>query len=360
MNHGSTIFFQARKSSSRFAPAPADRKSSRPVAKDGPRLLACIDDYGGISSLGPHALAVACSLGLKVTFARVIEMRQHFSSPADPIAWHVRHANERETLQRLVSGQDIVVTGRELLAGDAAEDGGDPVDTVLLAGDPGEELSDWARDHDTTVVAVHRRDSGTGPGLGSTVQALMEDSFSSLLLVPPKSLGDASYRRVLVPIDGSARAESVMPLARRIARTHGATLILAHILPQADPALEGRHERARRLRSDVGASDEESARANLETLRRRSVEDGVPVSTMILGPADPKSELCRLLRDQRIDLVVMSSHGCTGLDDVPCGSVTNHVATHSDVPVLVVRPNIECRFGPEPKSCIVPSAFRFG
>lgn len=359
MNNGSTIFFQARNSTSRFAPDPSVRRSSRTLSKDGPRLLACIDDFGGINSLGPHALAVACSLGLNVTFARVIEMRQHFASPADPIAWHARHASERETLRRLVSGQKSVASDEETLADQAAQGEREPIDSVLLAGDPGEELVDWARAHDTSVIALHRRDSGTGPGLGSTAQALMEDGFSSLLLVPPKSLGDATYRRVLVPIDGSARAESVMPLARRIARTHGATLILAHVVPQADLALEANRSATRHLRSELDTCSEQNARANLETLRRRSVEDDVPVQVMTLGPADPRTELCGLLREQRIDLVVMSSHGCTGMDDVPCGSVTQYLAGHSDVPVLVVRPNIECRFGPEPESCRAQSAFRF-
>lgn len=359
-NAADSLFFQPRNSENHFASAPAIRRRARRVSKSVPGLLACIDDTAGIRSLGPHALAVACSLGLKVTFAKVIEMRRHFSTPTDPIAWHVRQARERENLRRLVSGEKPAgEADRSPFATSGLEER-DQIDSVLLAGDPGEELADWAQVHDTTVIALHRRDSGTSPGLGSTAQQLMDEGLNSLLLVPADSSGDATYRRVLVPIDGSARAESVMPLARRIARTHGAKLILAHVVPQVGLGQEDDSSSVRQLRSKLEACDEDSARANLETLRRRSVEDGVPVQVVILGSGDAKTELCRLLRDQMIDLVVMSSHGCTGLEDVPCGSVTGYVAGHSDVPVLVVRPNIECRFGPEPTSCAAPSAFRFG
>lgn len=332
-------------------------------------MLVCIDDSETIRSLGPHALAVACSLGLDVTFARVIEMRRHLASPTDPIAWHVQQADEREKLRRLVAGQQAPDPGAPRLFEGIGARERDSIDSVLLAGDPGEELTDWAQANDTTVIALHRRDNGTDPGLGCTAQALMEDSAKSLLLVPPGSRGDAIYRRVLVPIDGSARAESVMPLARRIARTHGATLVLAHVVPPREERLENDlspiwrpHPQTPQTSQtpQTEACAEEAARANLEALRRRSVEDGVPVQVMTLGPADARTELCRVLRDEDIDLVVMSSHGCTGLEAVPCGSVTGYVAGHGEVPVLVVRPDIECRFGPEPESCAAPSALRFG
>ncbi|KLI62916.1 universal stress protein [Aurantiacibacter marinus] len=352
------VFSEAKSEQSRFTLSASDENYRRGQSTNEPRLLACIDDLDGVHSLAPHALAVACSLGLKVTFARVIELRRHFSSPADPITWHSRQCAERENLRKLVSGQSREpAEGGALPAPRSGTD--QAIDSVLLAGNPGEELADWAKAHDTSVIAMHRRDSHNGPGLGATAQALMNDGNSSLLLVPPKSLGDARYRRILVPIDGSARAESIMPLARRIARTHRATLILVHVVPKVQEILQPRRSSHPGLVAEFEASCEEGARAKMETLRRRSVEDGVPVRVMTVGPADARTELCRIIRDQRADMVVMSSHGCTGLEDIPCGSVTDYVAGHSDIPVLIVRPNIECRFGPEPVSCVAPSAFRF-
>ncbi len=359
MPYGNTnLLFQTKSRVNRFAPTPSSKPAPQRASKDEPRLLACIDDFDGVHSLAPHALAVACSLGLKVTFARVIELRHHFSSPADPITWHARQCAERENLRQLVSGQTQEPEEGGALAA-SQPDTGQTIDSVLLAGNAGEELADWSKTHETSVIAMHRRDSHSGPGLGATAQALMNDGMTSLLLMPPKSLGDATYRRILVPIDGSARAESVMPLARRIARTHHATLILVHVVSEAEDGLQTDEPMLPCLGSELEASCEPGARANLETLRCRSVEDGVPVSIMTVGPADARTELCRIIREQRADMVVMSSHGCTGLEDVPCGSVTDYVAGHSDVPVLIVRPNIECRFGPEPATCAVPSAFRF-
>ena len=70
-----------------------------------------------------------------------------------------------------------------------------------------------------------------------------------------------------------------------------------------------------------------------------------------------------MLRDmaieKEIDLIVMASHGNTGMEDVPCGSVAEYLAGHSPVPLLIVRPNLRCSFGREPIERRKASAFRF-
>lgn len=183
-----------------------------------PRLVACVDDGEQANAISEHALAIACSLGLEVTFARVIEAPGHFSSPADPIEWQLRRRAQHENLSKFADQDEVEVRAN----------------SVLLAGAPAEEISDWAQGHGATLLAIGRRRSDTTRGLGSTAQALLDRADHSLLLVPPGPPRKGGYRRIMVPIDGSTRADSVLPIARRIARTHAADLMLVHIVPRLE------------------------------------------------------------------------------------------------------------------------------
>lgn len=308
-----------------------------------PRLVACVDDSDQADAVSAQALAMACSLGLEVTFARVIESVGHFASPANPIEWQLRRRTQRENLRKFADRDEA-----EVLA-----------NSVLLAGAPADELSDWAQEHGATMLALGRRRSDTGKGLGSTAQALLERADHSLLLVPPGAPRKAGYRRIMVPMDGSLRADSVLPVARRIARTHAADLVLVHVVPRLEVAGAMRAPQVKQLQAQIEGHNWRNGSQHLEDLRRCCNEDGLNVSTVTRGPGDPRSQLRDLALELQADLIVMASHGNTGLEDVACGSVAEYLAGHAPVPLLIVRPNIRCSFGPEPGSCRDVSVFRF-
>jgi len=147
------------------------------------------------------------------------------------------------------------------------------------------------------------------------------------------------YRRVLVPVDGSPRAESVLPLAVRVAASAAAELLVAHVVP--NPGL-----------TEVGPLDAEDvdlqeritrrnvrvATAYLDRLRSRFGTNGSPPRMIVLRDGDVRTRLERLVEDEGVDLVVLSSHGHSGRTSVPYGSVAADLVLHSPVPLLVVRP----------------------
>ncbi len=315
------VFF----STQRRTANPADYQVS--TAK--PRVLACLDGGPGSAAIVSHAKAVGDALGLDVTLGQVIETPQ-LRSPADPIEWKQRRDRHRNHLAELAGSHRI--------------DG--PRASVLLAGSAAEELSIWGRENGASVLALARRSATPRSGLGSTAQRLLEQGNVSLLLVSPSGAkSPAHYQRILVPIDGSTRAESVLPVAVRIARMHGAELILAHVVPELQIVDEERVPHLRELRGKVDGCNERNARSHLEGLRIKLAGRGFPVSVHLAGPGDPRSLLRRMIDELWADLVVLSSHGRTGLQDVACGSVAEYLATHVSVPLLLVRPNLVCRFG---------------
>lgn len=310
---GGSLFF--------MAPSPRARTS-----RTEGRVLACLDNGPDCDSILDQALAVARGLDLSVTAARVLETARHLSVPADPLEWQVRRREGLDCLDRLVA---------------ASARRGSKIERVLLAGPAADELTGWATEHDVTLMALgtHGRRADR-PGLGGTAQRVMEGAAASLLLVPAGRAGRPPYRRILVPLDGSQRAESVLPLAVRVARAHGAELILAHVVPRFKAIGDGPLETpTRALCARLTEQNEQGARDYLDALEARLWKERLPVRAIVVRDGDPRSELLRLARDQQADLVVVASHGASGMTDVPCGSVTEYLATHASVPLLIVRPD---------------------
>ena len=158
------------------------------------------------------------------------------------------------------------------------------------------------------------------------------------------------YRRILVPLDGSALGERALSFACRLVEQHGAELVLVRVVEPHAPSLgptaphsAGRRDAVTDQHSAVGA-----AQLYLEELASRlSVRR--PIDTAVYY-GDPVEGLLEEIGLRRTDLVVMATHGRTGLR-VVLGSVADAVARRSPVPVLLIPP--ECaRFwgGPEEDS----------
>lgn len=330
MNAQSNSYVQQATKPVFFSKRPVAERPGRPAGdeKADVSILACIDDAPTSAAVVHHAIAVGRGLELPITLARVVETTSQIDLPTDPVEWQLRRNEHRDQLGRIAA----------LPPGTNS-----PIGSVLLTGAPADRLSDWAVEHRVPLLALatHGHSSRRQNGLGSTAQQILERAATSLLLIPPSATpeqGEFSYRKLLVPLDGSCRAESVLPLASRIARAHGAEIVLVHVVPKAD-LLDNRTEQASDLCIGLAAHNERRAHEYLEELRDKLRGDGIVVSTMVAPSGDARTQLRQLAIDLRTDLIVLSSHGQSGLSGVPCGSVTEYLATHAPAPMLIVRPN---------------------
>ncbi len=297
-------------------------------AREDVSILACVDDTLASAAVVFHAIAVGRGLDLPLTLARVVEMPTQFDHPVDPVEWQLRRNAHRDQLNQIAA----VPSANPI-----------PIESVLLTGPAADSLSEWAIDHRVPLLALatHGHGAPKQNGLGATAQRILERAATSLLLVPPgppPSKEDFQYHRILVPLDGSCRAESVLPLASRIARAHGAEIVLAHVVPKT-ALVDSRTAQASDLCARLSAHNTLRAREYLDDLRSKLHGDGLAVTTILAPNGDARAELRRLAIQQQIDLIVLSSHGQSGLTDVPCGSVTEYLATHAPAPMLIVRPN---------------------
>jgi len=313
----------------------APRRDRRPPRAEKPpkdtasfrEILACLDGSELGSGIMPHAHAIARALGGRLTLLHVLETDTH-ADPPDPLDWEIR---QREA--------------RAHLGGVAAELGEleSEVRAELIQGRAAEQICSWVEQHDVdlTVFCSHGARGLTDWDLASTARKLIDRTPGSLLLVPARAAitaGEARYRRILVPLDGSPRAESVLPVATRIAAFHKAELLLVHVIPIPEITRTGPLDaEGADLERRVVAHNQRVANAYLERLRARAGRVGSRVRTLVVKDGSVRTRLERVIREERADLVVMSAHGHTGRTESPCGSATEYAVTHATTPLLIVR-----------------------
>ena len=165
------------------------------------------------------------------------------------------------------------------------------------------------------------------------------------------------FERILVPLDGSLHAEHAIPIAARIARVSGGSLLLVQVTdPFADPSCP--FPNPLRDPKEVLETERASARAYLESSVASPILAGVNV-TIHLAEGKPEHALLSVAQSIHADLIVMSHGSPTHLKHWVLSSVTQHIERHSSVPVLLLRDHVlppEDPFHPEgqPTRVIVP------
>ncbi len=139
------------------------------------------------------------------------------------------------------------------------------------------------------------------------------------------------FKRILVPLDGSRLAESVLPVAAYLAEKLGATLLLFHAIEQAAPDT---------VHGDHHLSDPTEAQAYLNQLAVRVAHGPVIVEKHVhsVGQPDVAKSIIEHCVEHQIDLVVLCAHGGSGWRERIVGNIAQQVIARGTTPVLLARP----------------------
>jgi nucleotide-binding universal stress UspA family protein len=142
------------------------------------------------------------------------------------------------------------------------------------------------------------------------------------------------FNHILVPLDGSSRAERALPVAARIARTEAGRVTLYRALPPSltSGPLYGYVSVGGWLLEEELAV----AHAYLMDLTQSDALSDLPI-TCEVGVGDPAQVILTYAETHRVDLVVLCSHGRSTLGRWVLGSVADHLSRHAAMPVLVLR-----------------------
>ena len=152
------------------------------------------------------------------------------------------------------------------------------------------------------------------------------------------------FKRILVPTDFSESAEQALKYAVRFNDLCHAEIFLLHVftLPEYVSPLSAKAKVDSEVADDVLEAAKKRALEKLEDIARR-LADKKPAISISLSMGVPFEEIVKFSAERDVDLIVMSTHGRTGLGRILLGSTTERVISHAACPVIVLKQTREAK-----------------
>ena len=221
--------------------------------------------------------------------------------------------------------------------------------TVEL-GDPASVIVDLAAAQAGTLIAMttHGYSATRRWLLGSVADKVLHGSANHLLLVRPTdgdAGGEAPLKTILVPLDGSALAEKVVPIATELASRLTLEIVLVRVLTRVYfgppdtilPLFSQYVPNPKELWAEARSEVDGYLAEKVEELRAQGLSH---VTSLLLesSAGGAAAEIIDLAKRTPANLVAMSTHGRSGMSRWILGSVTERVVRYSNDPVLALRP----------------------
>lgn len=136
---------------------------------------------------------------------------------------------------------------------------------------------------------------------------------------------------ILVPTDFSDTAEQALQIALSLGRDHHAKILLVAAPPPPPPASE--------IYVPLQDFEDQTVAIKRQLTERANSITELPVETQLVVGA-PGAAIVAVAEERHADLIVMGTHGRSGLSRLLMGSVAEYVLRHTPCPVLTIKPNV--------------------
>jgi nucleotide-binding universal stress UspA family protein len=293
------------------------------VPLDGSLLAECVL---------PHVSAIARAFNSRVMLLRGLDRNQAAEKAQlfDLLNWQINKTGAKLYLEK---------TSARL------QKSGLRVEVTIMEGLVAESIADFAQSQGMKLIILssHGRSGLSQWGISSVTQKIIFSAPTSMLIIrahqPTASdLDERLYTRIMVPLDGSRRAENVLPIVTVLARFHQSRIHLVHVVRA--PEMARQMPLAREdvdLSNRVITRNREEAIRYLDQVRLHSALEGIDVETHLLTGDNAASALHEFADQEHIDLVALSAHGYSGNNRWPYGSMVNNFILYSKVPLIIVQ-----------------------
>jgi nucleotide-binding universal stress UspA family protein len=293
------------------------------------RILVPLDGSSLAESVLPHVVAVAISSETKVTLLRVLDPIGAATRPlsVDPVEWQIRKAEADDYLRNLAN---------------KIQEAGIQATAETMEGKAAESVIDYAHESNAELIMMssHGQSGISGWNVSSVVQKIIlrvKTSFFITRAYKPvhEDMESLHYKRILVPLDGSQRAEFVLPGITALAKAHNSHVIIGHVVKQ--PEMPRRTPIAHddmELINKINERNRAEASKYLNELKTRLDLD---IESRLMVSDSVASTLHTLVDQTDADLVVLSAHGYTGETRWPYGSVVISFIAYGTTPLLVLQ-----------------------
>ncbi len=291
-------------------------------------ILVLLDGSALAQGALPAARALAQAFTANITLLRVLETDdKEMSTQVDPVSWHLRKAEAQAYLNNL---RQTWPTSKKRPR------------VVLQEGTAVDRIIQYAetQEPDLVILTTHGQ-SGFSPSTISSVAYkiihLLPTSFMLVRTVDAARAVEetARYKRIMVPLDGSRRAEFVLPFALKLAAAQDAELFLVHVASQTEmmqrrPLSPEEVDMCRRL-------DEHNRTEATLYLRQLAEHETVSITTRLLAQSQAADALIDFTQTEQIDLVMMSAHGQSGAQNRLHGSLIANFIHYSPAALFVMQ-----------------------
>jgi nucleotide-binding universal stress UspA family protein len=288
-------------------------------------ILVAFDTVENADYLLACADSIAHAFGPRITLVYLLEVASNRNriQGVDPLDWHLRKKEAQANLNafaQCLRKDDVLV------------------DTALLDFADAAIVIDFAQAHQVDLIVLTKQTEG----MNDFVHILTKVATMPILILQPREylLSDMQvepyFRTILIPLDGSQRAECALPFAVSLASYYKAQLLVAHVV-----------QGLQMFGSRFPASPEEAELAETIVTRHRNEAEKYleQLTTHLTGDVqirlrvnnDVATTLLQLVREERVDLIVLSAHGHSGEPQRPYGSIAGSLITYNTKPVLLVQ-----------------------
>jgi len=293
------------------------------VPLDGSLLAECVL---------PHTSAIAQAFDAKVKLLRVLDRSQENEKTQlfDLVNWQINKTGAKLYLEKISS---------------RLQKAGLRVEATVIEGLVAESITEFAQNQGAKLIILssHGRSGLSQWGISSVTQKIIFSAPTSVLIIRAHQLetsesDERRYNRIMVPLDGSRRAENVLSMVALFARFHQSQIHIVHVVRAPEMARQLPLTREDMELSDrIVARNREEAIRYLDLVHFHSPLDGIDVQTHLLTSDNAAAALHELADQEHIDLVALSAHGYSGYNQWPYGSMVNNFILYSKVPLLIVQ-----------------------
>ena len=206
------------------------------------------------------------------------------------------------------------------------------VTPALLLGEVPSAVEEYVKAHGVglVVVGAHRHRGLLGLGAETVEDALLHHTDLPVLIVPPEAEfpSEDGIQRILIPLDISEKPHTILEPAVELAEATGAELILLHVMStKSAVGIPVGHPPGR----------EDIAEAYLEGIAERLRAASIVVHSRVVQKTTPVQAILDVIREERVDLIALTTDGHAGLKRAFLGSVSKSVLRDSHTPVLLER-----------------------
>lgn len=301
------------------------------VAHSSKRVAAVVAEHVLVTTDGSESANRALPLALlairacdskRVTLLRVLTPK--LGTPVHALEWAMARAHAEANLEQ-VAGQ---------------LPWGDRVTSVVAEGLAADQILHFVESNavDLVVIASHGSECSRTWPMGGTTRKVVASGLASMLVVPTEPAPTEQLTSVLVPLDCSARAEHVLPVACKLAEAHEAELVLTHVVPKPDVS----HHlppgpRERELIEELTRRNLARAQGYLEGVRERMTCRGVRARIELLSDTNPARAIEQLAKTSTCELVLLCAHGSGCSQGERYGSIARRLLDSLVKPLWIVQ-----------------------